>query len=297
VKKQEDAYVGLEKMLLSRLKMMFKKEIQQTSKEENFSRYIKNEEWLDYPSLWRESSCNGRGELIHYLVRNEKLFREKEHQYCPIVEIDFSKRTAGITDILSVDGVSNSRSPIEQYANLHEFSLSLKENAKSFFPNTDVIEFYTDDDFRKNCKFVKDDQHKLHDIKIQKWNEKKYISIDNCSHHLAAIYRQCKKQGKTYNLYLDIVYENVNSERLCQLLGEYYFIFSANSNLIKINKKYEELYPEKSVVMHAFDSHTRLSHVFPLKKEFEFNKFFMKLLKDYNNQFLILNDELEKLYL
>ncbi|WP_110953618.1 hypothetical protein [Anaerosinus massiliensis] len=137
--------------------------------------FIENEKFVDYPLCWQECSCSGRNDLIHYLNSNEKLFRG-------IVNIEFNKRITGeITNILSIDGISCSRSPVEKYADLNEFALSLKKDAKKLYKDKNAIEFITDQDFEDNCNFIKEEYHKLHSIAVQGWNNKKYILNDNCS--------------------------------------------------------------------------------------------------------------------
>ena len=278
-------------MFLKRLFKFWNKEEEITRKIQDMTYFIENEKFVDYPLCWQECSCSGRNDLIHYLNSNEKLLRGT-------VNIEFNKRVRGrMTDILSIDGISCSRSPIEKFANLDEFASSLRTDAKKLFNNKTAIEFLTDQDFEDNCNFVKRDCHKLHSIVVQAWNNKKYILNDNCSHHLAAIYRQCKEKGKTYQLCLDIVPETVNLEQLNQLLDKYYLIFSDAGNINKIDDKYYEIFKNQSSCMHDYCRYGNRSCLLPLKKEVEFNKLAVELLKERSGKFLILNDELKRLYL
>lgn len=61
-----------------------------------------------------------------------------------------------MTDILSIDGISCLQSPVEKFANLNEFSLSLKKDAKKLFSNENAIEFFTNNE--NHCNFIKKEQ-------------------------------------------------------------------------------------------------------------------------------------------
>lgn len=280
-----------EGMFLKRLLKFWNKDEKITHKLQDMTYFIENEKFVDYPLCWRDCSCSGRNDLIHYLNSNEKLFKG-------IVNREYDNRIIGImTDILSIDGISCSQSPVEKFANLDEFSLSLKKDAKKLFSNENAIEFFTNNDFENNCNFIKKEQHKLHNIVVQVWNNKKYISNDNCSHHLAAIYRQCKEQGRVYQLSLDIIPESINLEQLKRLINKYYLVFSDISNLDKIGDKYNEIFHNESLRMHDYRRYEKRSYLFPLNKDVEFNQAVVDLLKEHSGKFLILNDELERLYL
>lgn len=255
---------------------------------QDMDQYVKDTNFNDYPLLWKDESFDGREELIHYLANQEEMFKG-------IAKIDFANEEKAITDILSVDGVSNSQS--SNFKDMHEFAFSLNRDAKKLNPDSNYIAFTTDNDYEDNCAFIKNEQHKLHNIKIQTWNNRKYIIIDNCSHHLAAIYRQCKEQERTYQLDLPIVYERINLEKLQQLLDTYYFIFSDIGNINLIDDKYQEIFDQEARQMHEYFRYGKPSHLLPLKKEHDFNKFLVKLLKGHPGNFLVLNDEIERLYL
>lgn len=269
-------------MLLSKLTMIFNKK--------RIAQRIQNEEYLNYPLMWSDSSCAYGKELIQYLHRNEYLFRNI---------LKLSERTAGETDILSIDGIYNSKTDLSKYASLHEFSLFLSEDGRRKFRNQNAIEFCTEDDLKKNCAFVEEDiPNKIKYVKVQNWNGKKYIANDNGSHHLAAIYRQCREQDRTYQLSLDITYESIDSDLLRHLLQEYYLVFSHVDNLYKL----VDLYPREYSNMYEYDLNIQNrkkgpSQILPLKKKFPFNELVVDLLGSYQNQFIVLNNELKRLYL
>ena len=253
-------------------------------------RYIQNAEFKDYPLSWKQYSCAYGQELINYLQQTEYVFRDVLQR----------SEESGLIDILSIDGISLSKTDLNNYDSIHSFSLFLSvDNAESY------IKFQTNEDFIYNCSWIEGNK-KIKTVRTQKWNGRKYIINDDGSHHLAAVYRQCREQGRTYQLPLKSEYVCINTEFLRTLLTEYYLVFSQHNNLCKLYKQYGDLFSyDTKEKMALFDLNARNrypaiskeSQLLCLDKRYRVNNFVAERLKSYKSQFFILNDELERLYL
>lgn len=270
---------------------LFEKHPSYEQKINKMETFIERGNFKSYTIFWQECSCSGKNSLIHHLNRREKVF-------AGVVSINYHKKIKGkSTDILSIDGITCSKSPIDKYADLNEFSLTLKEDAKKIYKNNSYIEFNTTEDFEKNCSFARKELHKHNSIIVQQWNRRKYILNTNSSHHLAAIYRQCKEQGREYPLNLDIVFEIIDKRKLSDILNNYYIIFSDKSNLDKIALEYDKVFGVTSHKLIEYKNYEGNPMVILLRKDNKINGIIYAKLIKYREKFLLLNEALERLYL
>lgn len=98
-----------------------------------------------------------------------------------------------ITDLYgSNHGKSDMHNSTEEFAN------SLKVYPRG--NDSITIYFETDEDFEKNIKSIEDRYSTPYDIYQFGWNGRKFLANGDQSHHVAAVYRQCKAQNRTYGI-------------------------------------------------------------------------------------------------
>lgn len=127
--------------------------------------------------------------------------------------------------ILSLDGLTASKS---SYRSLEEFACGL------FLPNeyndsARLISFETDEDFKTNIKYFESNLGRDRLIYHRGWDGKYFILNTGGSHHLAAVYRQCKDQGRRYNIKCRIEEHTLNHKNCCLVLDKYYPLIVGDS--------------------------------------------------------------------
>ncbi len=115
---------------------------------------------------------------------------------------------------------------------LDAFASSLKEyprDSNSYI----TLYFETDEDFVTNITSIETRYKDPYPAYQFEWNGNKYLGNEDQSHHIAAVYRQCKNQNRNYEICCNIKYYSVNASELKSLSNKYsIYAFCADQDYI-----------------------------------------------------------------
>ena len=134
--------------------------------------------------LVRDSGLSGRRTLSSAVQSLIKLHDPSRVQRLPVA---------------AFHGIASSKS--HGCRSLEELAYRLKPPCE--YPSSNLIRFETEEDFRRNIAEVEREFSNRGVVALyREWDGKLFVRNGDMSHHLAAIYRQCKEQGRQY--YLDL---------------------------------------------------------------------------------------------
>lgn len=123
--------------------------------------------------------------------------------------------------VRDISGIAASKS--HDYGSLEGLacSLHLPHNYGGRYP----IEFQTDEHFEKNIREL-DGSFRHRPVKVlhRLWDDRRYVENSDGSHKLAAIFRQCREQGRNYRLHCYVHKVLINPDAAQFLLDNYYLL-------------------------------------------------------------------------
>jgi hypothetical protein len=139
--------------------------------------------------------------------------------------------------VLRLDGLASSKG--SGYRSLEEFASGL------FLPHEyhdtkRLIRFQTDEDFARNVEHFESAFGSERLVYHRAWDGKYFVANSGGSHHLAAVYRQCKEQGREYSIRGRVQRHSINRANCRKILERYYPLVIHNGSKMRLFRVLED---------------------------------------------------------
>lgn len=139
--------------------------------------------------------------------------------------------------VLRLDGLAFSKS--SRYRSLEEFAFGL------FLPHEyhdtrRLIRFETDEDFAHNVAHFEGEFGGDRLVYHRAWDGKYFVANSGGSHHLAAVYRQCREQGRQYSIRCRVQRHSINEANCRKVLEKYYPLVIHDESKMKLFRVLED---------------------------------------------------------
>lgn len=139
--------------------------------------------------------------------------------------------------VLRLDGLAFSKS--SRYRSLEEFASGLYL-PHEYHDTRRLIKFETDEDFARNVEHFESEFGSDRIVYHRAWDGKYFVANSGGSHHLAAVYRQCKEQGRQYSIRCRVQRHSINEVNCRKVLDSYYPLVIHNESKMMLFRVLED---------------------------------------------------------